>query len=194
MQSIDERDRQGTTQLIRACISQNLEEVKSLLQQGANLDIRDNRRHTALHRTCISGNVEIAKILIDSDAKLNRMTTNQHTPLMLCAIHRRIEIAKLLVEKGAEDMKNDKNKTAANYAIENLAKEMFQYLYEKFPARTIGSYDKSLSQEFIRLVWDIQSFRKELWPFLTKSPSNFDLIREFLSFPENRSEMTLLLK
>ena len=41
----------------------NIEEIKSLIEKGANVNEKDNDGKTPLHRASIKGNLEIVKLL-----------------------------------------------------------------------------------------------------------------------------------
>lgn len=89
-------------QLWYAVAQGQVDEVKRLLDQGANANITDPfRTNSALGIAAMNGHTEIAKLLIDKGADVNFQANNGNTALMLAAQAGHADIAKLLIEKGA---------------------------------------------------------------------------------------------
>ena len=93
----------------------NLEMVKYLVSQGANVNASDKDGYTPLLlAAAVSGNLETVKYLIskgaDVDAEIDSGTRRGHTALMLAALRAQdLEMVKYLVRKGADVNASDKD-------------------------------------------------------------------------------------
>lgn len=77
--------------------SGNLEIVKMLVQDGANVTQLDDRQRTPLHYACYSGNVKAAELLLQSGAILDSKNTNGMTPLHLAVQEGHVELVHLFL-------------------------------------------------------------------------------------------------
>lgn len=110
---LDSRD----SELMEAAGKGNLEAVKSLLDNGANLKARELDGHSALWRACGNNHVEIARLLIDHGGDVNEKNEDDYTLLMSASENYRDEIAQLLLERGADvNAKTRRGSTAASLA------------------------------------------------------------------------------
>ena len=94
----------GETPLHKAAEQGDIEAVKKLIADGADINSQNGRDgETPLHRAITRGQTEMAKLLIDSGANVNigRKRDGQ-TPLAMAVSRGRDEIAKLLRAKGAK--------------------------------------------------------------------------------------------
>lgn len=95
--------------LIAAVFHGQLQKVKDLVTQGANLNFKDTSGETALHYAIRSECFESVKILVEARADLNVKNKNGESPLILAAKNRNSEITKFLIETGADvNLKNNK--------------------------------------------------------------------------------------
>jgi ankyrin repeat protein len=83
--------------------SPNIEEVKRLIEAGADTKTRDEIGWTPLHYAAYNGYTEAAKVLIQAGAGLEAKTwDSERTPLNLAAIHGRTGSIKALIRAGAD--------------------------------------------------------------------------------------------
>ncbi|CAB3365286.1 Hypothetical predicted protein [Cloeon dipterum] len=68
---INKRNSKGETLLQVACVKKNVDEVKRLLDAGANSCVRDYNGWTPLHEAAQSNRVDIAQLLLERGAKVN---------------------------------------------------------------------------------------------------------------------------
>ena len=89
--------------LHEAAADGDIEQVKLLISQNANLDVRDNRGGTPLHVATRSGRKDIVELLIAKGADVNVRTKGGRTPLDLAKRRGYTEIIELLREHGAKE-------------------------------------------------------------------------------------------
>lgn len=87
--------------LFNAILSNNLELVRSLMEEGIDTNVTNGDGFTFLHMACHLGHIEIAKLLIQKGADVNKAASNGFTPLYIACRYRQIKLAKFLIEKGA---------------------------------------------------------------------------------------------
>jgi ankyrin repeat protein len=99
---------EGTTQLIRASILNNLPRVLLLIQLGAPLHLVDKRYEwTALHWACRFGHEHIVEALLAGKYKGVGLNVDIYsgflqTPLMIASLHGKINTMRLLLSRGAK--------------------------------------------------------------------------------------------
>ena len=80
----------------------DLEKVRSLLENGADINSKDGHGQTALMNAAHAGQVELVRLLIETGADLDTTAKYNLSALMLALIAHRTEIARLLIEAGAD--------------------------------------------------------------------------------------------
>lgn len=91
--------------------------LKQLLEEGADVDAVDEEGRTALHFACGYGELDCAKVLLEKGAKLDCVDNNKNTALHYAAGYGQAESVKLLIEAGADrSAKNADGKTALEVA------------------------------------------------------------------------------
>ena len=109
-------------ELIEACENSSPEQVKKLLETGANVNARNDSENTPLHIACnsVDPNIEIIKLLLgkegvdvnvqnDSDGLFN---DGEETPLHIACRYSNAEVVKLLLDKGANvEIQNQEDNT-----------------------------------------------------------------------------------
>jgi len=99
------RDSTGRSFLQRACKKGDLQEVKNLIERGADANECDFGGFTCLHEAALAGHTEIVKYLIEQGANVNKQALefgDFETPLMDAAENKHIETVKLLLAHGAD--------------------------------------------------------------------------------------------
>ena len=71
-------------QLFDAVKNGNLDQVKLLISNGANINAETTYKWTPLHYAASHGYLDIAKLLISNGANVNAENTFKWTPLHLC--------------------------------------------------------------------------------------------------------------
>ncbi len=98
----------------------DLEQVRALIDAGADLDAQRDNGETPLITAIIGGHVLVASLLIDRGADIQARNKGGFTPLHAAAYANAIEIAEKLLSRGA-DVKDQMNKagvTALSVASE----------------------------------------------------------------------------
>ena len=104
----------------------NAEEVKQLINSGANVNAKHYKNITALHRAVARGNAEIVKILIDAKSDINAADDDGYTALHQAALKGNAEFAELLIKAEADvNAVNKKGETALYVSIDKGRIEKF---------------------------------------------------------------------
>ena len=86
----------------RAAIHGDLEGIRELLRDGANVDARNRHGQTALMLAAHRGHLKIAGVLVEAGADLNVIAKYTLTALMLAIVAGHDAVARLLVAAGAD--------------------------------------------------------------------------------------------
>ncbi|MEN8220380.1 MAG: ankyrin repeat domain-containing protein [Pseudomonadota bacterium] len=78
------------------------QQIKTLLEKGADINRTDTEKWTALHQAAFNGHTEIAKYLIQKYADVNAKEEDGWTPLMLASVNGHTELVKHMIKKGAD--------------------------------------------------------------------------------------------
>jgi ankyrin repeat protein len=70
-----------TEKLIYSATKGYLEDLISVLEQGANVDMKDELGNTALHMAAAAGHTPIVKKLLENNANVNIQNNQGNTPL-----------------------------------------------------------------------------------------------------------------
>ncbi|MDP3111913.1 MAG: ankyrin repeat domain-containing protein [Thermodesulfovibrionales bacterium] len=92
----------GNTPLMSAVGSGDINAVKRLLNEGADVNAKDSDNWNALTKAARDGHAEIVKLLIEKGADVNAKAYKGYSALMVAALDGYTEIVKLLIEKGAD--------------------------------------------------------------------------------------------
>jgi len=87
----------------------DLEQVRALIDGGADLDAKSINGETALNMAILDGHVAVAGLLIDGGADVDGRNTGGFTPLHAAAYVNSVEIAEQLLSRGA-DINDQMNK------------------------------------------------------------------------------------
>lgn len=100
---INVQDSEGRTALIHSVSENQIESVRWLLDNGADVNIQDRGGYSALHFVAQERLVAIGKLLLDHNADLELRDKYGNTPLWTAVMNSRQElsIVKLLLDKGA---------------------------------------------------------------------------------------------
>lgn len=89
--------------LMQASIEGNLEEVKSLIRNGADINAKDKYGDTALMGASREGNLEVVKFLVQKGANINVKNEDGNTALMEALGEGNLEVVQYLKSKGAKE-------------------------------------------------------------------------------------------
>ena len=103
--TVHEKDQNGNTKLHLASRDGRLEDIKLLLELGADVNARNNHQWTPLHNATVNGHNKVAKFLLQNGSDVHAKNIQQDTSLHLAA---NAQIAELLIEHGADV--DDKNR------------------------------------------------------------------------------------
>ena len=88
--------------IISACLMGKVSEVKSLLDQYADVNAQDSERRTALHVASHFGHYDCVQLLLGKSARPSPKDSRWLTPLHRACAMGHDDIAKLLIENSAE--------------------------------------------------------------------------------------------
>lgn len=80
----------------------DVEQVRHLLEAGAEVNARDRYGQTALMNAARTGQVELVRLLVERGAALNTTAKYNLTALMLAIINGHTEVAHILIQAGAD--------------------------------------------------------------------------------------------
>lgn len=115
---------------LRAAVkAERLEEVRGLLEEGADPNARDERGLTPLHVACTKGNVELVKLLLEHGADPNAVGGAGLTPLHVAAYSGHQGVVEVLLKWGANpSLVESSGKTPADVARERGFKDLAELI------------------------------------------------------------------
>jgi ankyrin repeat protein len=89
--------------IIKIVKSGKIEDIKTLMKNGANFNGHDKRESSALHWAVLWGMNEVVKLLVENGAKIDEINYYNGSSILLTALNgKKTEIAKYLIENGAD--------------------------------------------------------------------------------------------
>ncbi|KRT78598.1 Ankyrin repeat-containing protein, partial [Oryctes borbonicus] len=159
---INSKDANGNTYLLRACMNDDIDTVKWLIQNGAKTDVLHRTGRNLLFIAIKSKHMDIIRWL--ADEKLFQGTTyNGQTPLHEAVSMNQLDIVKVLVGAGEEAaVQNQSGKTALDLAHQQNDKNILKWLltnksfeildeaiYEEGKVAHLQSYFDKYGYEFL---------------------------------------------
>lgn len=89
--------------LHKAAYKGDIEEIKTLIQQGEDVNGLNSEGATPLHWAAFKGKPDAARILLQYGANVNATTKKGSTPLRLAKTHKREKVVNLLQSYGATE-------------------------------------------------------------------------------------------
>ena len=130
--SLEQRNKNGNTELMIAATLGDLEQVKRLLARGAMVNAKNNYGSTALMGAAAGGFTDIVALLLAHGALPNSKSSDGSTALMFAAKNGQSEVVQQLIEKGASV--NDSTRDGFSpllFAINNGSDDVVRLLLEK---------------------------------------------------------------
>jgi len=137
--SLEARDSEGNSALLRAVNSGDTIEVRRLVEAGADVNSASNSGVTPLMNAAGMGNKEAVEFLIHKGADVNHRTSGNYTALMQAALVGQIEIVKVLLDAGADpSVKDAGGRTAMAWAQEQKHDDIALLLKQKTGTQSAG--------------------------------------------------------
>ncbi len=120
-------------QLMEAITGGDANEVKNLVEKGADVNTKNEIGRTTLDIACDRKQAEIVGILLENGADVNCRDDLNATPLILASVHKEnIKVLEVLLDNGADiDARDDFGRTALIYAAGFGDTEMVKFLLDK---------------------------------------------------------------
>ncbi|XP_011169381.1 BRCA1-associated RING domain protein 1 isoform X2 [Solenopsis invicta] len=144
--NINKPNHRGETPLHVACLKRNVEQIKHLFINGANLNTKDAAEWTPLQEVVSYGYTEICALLLECGASPNISGFNQRRPLHEATKNNRIEEAKLLLQHNADrELCDQYGKKPIDYC---KSEEMRQLLmdFPKSPSEKVSDLNETLNK------------------------------------------------
>jgi ankyrin repeat protein len=126
---LNSKDSKGNYMLNVAVIEGNIEIVKYLVSQGADINIKDSSGKTPLQITIHEGRVELINYFLSKDADVDMKDHFNETSLHYATDRGEIEVVKLIVSHGADlNAKNNLKETPLFVAVKNNYLDIAEYL------------------------------------------------------------------
>ena len=101
-ESVDIRDLDGNTPLVRAAFLGLTDLVSHLLQHGATPNAVNDRGWSALHFAAQEGHTALARLLIEAGAEVDLRDQDGNTPLSNAVFSRSTDVVRVLINVGAD--------------------------------------------------------------------------------------------
>lgn len=92
----------GLSPVNHAALKGNLEMVRFLSEQGADLLRGDNENSCALHNAAAQNHFEVVRFLVEQGVDINIQDDNDTTPMIFAVVHDNPEMISYLLEQGAD--------------------------------------------------------------------------------------------
>ncbi|HEX6718877.1 MAG TPA: ankyrin repeat domain-containing protein [Pyrinomonadaceae bacterium] len=89
------------TLLFRACSTGDIEQIRALLNDGANSNAREQQGETPLMYAAVENRTEVISLLIDHNAEVNAVSLNSETALSRAVGMSRLGAVNVLLDRGA---------------------------------------------------------------------------------------------
>lgn len=100
--SVNERDEDGWSPLMKACENGQVEVVRELVDNGAEIEQRDNSDWTPLMIVSKIGQANVCKYLLEKNADVDAYDENGYNPILLAASNGHEDIINMLLDAHAK--------------------------------------------------------------------------------------------
>ncbi|VDM96059.1 unnamed protein product [Thelazia callipaeda] len=143
---------------LSACLSGDLEEVGTLLDNGADINTTTVDGLTALHQAVIDGKPEMVQFLVDHGANLNAQDNEGWTPLHAAACCGNIDLVEYLCARGADlSVTNSDKELALDLAEEDDCRMVLE---EEHHRQSIDP-DECRNREILLMRRDAEQWLKD---------------------------------
>jgi ankyrin repeat protein len=122
----------GQTPLHLASLANNIDRVKELIAEGADVNAQDNALHSSLLEAALNGHTEIVRLLLESGASVDLTNIDNDTALIDAAANHHYDAVKVLLE-------HDANPWLENTSGQTALDAMFAYSQD-------GEHDEDLKR------------------------------------------------
>ncbi len=84
---INSKDPEQRTALHHAAFYNNMELLKWLIENNAEVNAQDNTGYTPIHFACQEGNIECVQFLLENNADVNAVDIHGNTPAWVTVMH-----------------------------------------------------------------------------------------------------------
>lgn len=123
----------GWSPLYRSVVSNQVNSVKVLIEQGANANIQNRLGESPLHQAAYNNFIDIAEVLLANGADPNLAQHDGDTPLHLACMRGHLEMAQLLMKYQADPSRPNKVfcKTPVDYAADQCHSHILKVMQQK---------------------------------------------------------------
>jgi ankyrin repeat protein len=133
------KDAEGRTILMRTAETGDVDAVRKVIDEGADVNSKSESGVTALMTSSGMGHAGVTRLLIEKGADVNATTPGNYTALMNAALTGQREIIQILLDAGAEpDIKDVSGKTAKDYALMKEHEDIAQLIERRGSAGGAG--------------------------------------------------------
>ncbi|KFZ20754.1 hypothetical protein V502_02998 [Pseudogymnoascus sp. VKM F-4520 (FW-2644)] len=96
----------------------SIEEVRLLIDAGANVSAVDDRNETRLHSAALDGETEVVRLLLNAGASVLATSFNGATPLHMAVRYDHEDVVRLLINAGSDlSSVSDRGETPLHWAV-----------------------------------------------------------------------------
>ncbi|MEM9569659.1 MAG: ankyrin repeat domain-containing protein, partial [Bacteroidota bacterium] len=130
--NVNTKNKYQSTALIFSAYKGDLDCVKFLCQQGADIHARDEQGYTAMLYSALSGHLDCVEFLLQQGAKMNTKDKYKNTALLLSTYQGHLNCVKFLVQKGADiNIRNTQRDTALLVSVYRGYVDCVKYLVQQ---------------------------------------------------------------
>ena len=139
--------------LLDAAIEGRLEDIRSLLDRGANINAVDTYRNTPLHWASSNGHHQCVELLLDRGANVNGVGPNNRTPLHSASAYGHHQCVELLLDRGANiNAVTTDNYTPLHYASIKAQQQCIELLIDRGADKSIESVREDGRDSLLHLL------------------------------------------
>lgn len=145
---VSKSGKKSTSGFLFAARIGDVNKLRELLDDGANIERKNNRGLTALYLATRGGHLECAKLLLDRGADVNATSKNGNSAIILAST---CDILKLLLDHGADvDMKDREGFTPLiNASLRDCSTCVALLLERGADPNLPGAFGKTASDYFV---------------------------------------------
>jgi len=167
----------------------NLKDVKTAIDNGADINYKSDVGDTALMLASEKGHKDIVEFLLKQDGiDINAKSNSEMTALMYASSDDYKDIVKLLIDAGAnKNPKNGTGKSALNHATSNEVKNMLRVNLVPYNVSKYAIGGGNSGRKRVKISTQIAGFKKSLKNIKTKGGA-LKLAKDLVGFGYKNSE------